>query len=462
MLSRRHAAGRQRHAWVAWLAAGTATLSAACGVASDSQAPARAPALGAPPQSVRHAFDLPDRSAVAASVAALGPHVVVAWSASDGLGADVFAAASADSGRTFSSPKRVNQRPHTVDPADPPRVALAASGERVKAYVVWTSSLDGGREVRLASAESPGWMFDERPLVPVSASFRPAPGVAARASGTPFFIWRGGHERRGGATGAAASPGEADGAPSPRGAWLYAAPSDEAGSVTGDPIARDVCEDGEAAVTAGPSGEIHVAWRRVAGNDDADVAVARSAGASGFEPPVLLGAGPDGAPARASGRQTSATCGGGLTMSTDPTGLTHVVWRAAAGDGGREGALLLAWSRDGRAFTRPTRVDLAEGFDPQHPHLAVVGGSDIALVWDGRQGNRRRIWLRVTAGTCGRVADPFGPARIVSDEVPATRPVVAAAHEGLVLAWVEHRPAGPVVVVSRLVWADVETWSAGT
>lgn len=75
-----------------------------------------------------------------------------------------------------------------------------------------------------------------------------------------------------------------------------------------------------------------------------------------------------------------------------------------------------------------------------------------------RAGGRRRVWLRVTAGTCGRASDPFGPATVVSGDLPATRPVVAAAHEGLVVAWIEHRPGGSIVVVRRLVWADIESW----
>lgn len=448
---------RRRVGLAASLAAGAATLSAACGAASDSHAPTRAPGLAVPPQSVRHELDLSGRRAIAASVAAHGSHVVVAWSASDGIGTDLFAAASADSGRTFSSPQRVNERPHTVDAADPPGLALVPMGDGVRAYVVWTSSLDGRGAVHLATAESAAWLFDERPSAFATASLRPAPVVIAGVEGRPFVVWRGGQGNPATAIAPAASRRRDARARSPGGAWLYAAPWDEVGGGAASPVARDACEDSEAAATAAPSRDLHVAWRRVPTADGAEVAVARSAGSSGFEPPVLLGAVADRASWRAR-RVTSAACGGGLTMSTDVTGLAHVVWRAASGEGEREGALFLAWSRDGRAFTRPTRVDQAGGVDPQHPRLAVVGGSDIALVWDAQQGDGRRVWLRVTAGTCGRAADPFGPATVVSDESPATRPVVAAAHEGLVVAWIEHRAAEPLVVVKRLVWADIESW----
>jgi len=445
---------RRRRAWLAAsLAAGAATLSAACGAASDSQTPARPPSLAVPPRSVRHELDLPGRRAIAASVAAHGSHVVVAWSAGDGVGTDLFAAASPDSGRTFSPPQRVNGRPHTVDAADPPGLALVPAGDAVRAYVVWTSSLDGA--VHLATFESATREFDERPRALATASLRPAPVVIAGVDGKPFVVWR-----RGGHPGApiapSASPPPDLRARRPGVAWLYAAPWDEAGTGTIEPIARDACDDDVAAVTAGPSGEVYVAWRRAV-DDGGDVAMVRSAPGSGFEPPIVFGA-PSGRASKAR-PVTSEACGaGGLTMSTDVTGLTHVVWRAASGEDSREGALFLAWSRDARAFTRPTRVDRAEGLDPQHPHLAVVGGSDIALVWDAQQGDRRRVWLRVTAGMCGRAADPFGPATVVSGESSATRPVVAAAHEGLVVAWIEHRTGGPVVVVKRLVWADIESW----
>lgn len=456
--ARRGASRHRPRAWLAAsLAAGGATLGAACWGASDSQAPVRAPALAVPPQSVRHELDLSGRRAIAVSVAAHGSHVVVAWSASDGVGTDLFAAASADSGRTFSPPQRVNGRPHTVDAADPPGLALVPTGNAVRAYVVWTSSLDQAGAVHVATAESAAWVFDERLPPLATASLRPAPVVIAGDEGKPFVVWRrGGHPAT--PVAPAASPRRDRRAGRPGGAWLYAAPWDAAGAGTIDPIARDACDDGEAAVTAGPSGELQVAWQRVPSDDGADVAVARTTPGSGFEAPVLLGALSDRA-SRSARRVASGACGaGGLTMSTDATGLTHVVWRAASGDGEREGALFLAWSRDARAFTRPTRVDRAEGLDPQHPRLAVVGGSDIALVWDAEQGDRRRVWLRVTAGTCGRVADPFGPAAVVSGEASATRPAVAAAHEGLVVAWIEQRPDGPVVVARRLVWADIESW----
>jgi hypothetical protein len=448
----------RRHAWLAMLL-GAAASHAACGVASDSAAPTRSTGPSAPPQSVRHEFAMPGRRAIAASVAALGSHVVVAWSASDGGGADLFAATSRDGGRTFSRPARVNRQPRTVDSTDPPRLALASTDNGPKAYVVWTSSVGGGYAVRLATAGPARWAFDERPSALAAGALRPAPRIAARAGEAPVIVWRGGESRRAAGVGLASVQGADAAGRHPDGAWLYAAPWGEAGPDPPGPVVRDACEHAEAAVTAGPSGEIYVAWRRAAAGGGADVAVIRSAGHSSFDPPVLVGLVSDDAGSRADGRPTAAGCGdGGLTMSTDTSGLTHVVWQAAPGEAGRTSVLLLAWSRDGRAFTRPARVDPTEAHDPQHPQLAVVGGSDIVLVWDALQGDRRQVWLRVTAGTCGRAADPFGPPTVVSGEFPAVRPVVAAAYEGLVVAWIEHRPGGPVVVVRRLVWADIESW----
>lgn len=91
-----------------------------------------------------------------ASLAANGAFAVVAWGArtNDGV-TDIYAAASADGGRTFATPTRVNQvaGDANLSGEQPPRVALVPrAGRHPSIVVVWTAKAPAG--ARLLSARS--------------------------------------------------------------------------------------------------------------------------------------------------------------------------------------------------------------------------------------------------------------------------------------------------------------------
>src|SRR3954451_17744976 len=89
------------------------------------------------------------RSNATPSIASDRDQVAIAWSASLPSGAtDVFVAVSADGGRTFSAPVRVNDvdGDARVNGEQPPRVAFARGG----LSVVWTTRGEKGTKLLFA------------------------------------------------------------------------------------------------------------------------------------------------------------------------------------------------------------------------------------------------------------------------------------------------------------------------
>jgi len=112
---------------------------------------------------------VPGRENAAASIAALGKVAVAVWAATaPGGAADIYAARSADGGRTFGAPVRVNDAAGdaSVGGEQPPHVALVprASGEP-SIVVVWTAKRKEGTRILSARSDDAGVTFGRsRPL----------------------------------------------------------------------------------------------------------------------------------------------------------------------------------------------------------------------------------------------------------------------------------------------------------
>src|SRR5687768_8106384 len=103
--------------------------------------------LGGAGPAAEDVLSVDGRSNANPSIAAAGAFVAVTWVASaEGAGADVYAAVSADAGRTFARPVRVSGSAGAdVSGEQPPRVVLAPRQGRTAAIVVvWTSKAPAG------------------------------------------------------------------------------------------------------------------------------------------------------------------------------------------------------------------------------------------------------------------------------------------------------------------------------
>ena len=100
---------------------------------------------------------VPGRTNANASIAADGDRVAVVWAASAASGAtDIYAAVSADAGRTFAAPVRVNddEGEARVTGEQPPRVVIRGSD----VVVSWVSKRDG-TTIRFARSADGGRTF---------------------------------------------------------------------------------------------------------------------------------------------------------------------------------------------------------------------------------------------------------------------------------------------------------------
>jgi len=110
------------------------------------------------------------RASANVSLAASGTFVAAVWSASAPDGeTDIYAAASRDGGRSFSSPVRVNSIPGDarVNGEQPPRLALKdRSALPPEIAVVWTTKGTAGSKLLSAASIDGGRTFQKSALVP--------------------------------------------------------------------------------------------------------------------------------------------------------------------------------------------------------------------------------------------------------------------------------------------------------
>ena len=139
-------------------------------------------------------LDVPERSDSTPWIAASGAFVAVTWGASADGKADVFVATSADGGRTFGAPVRVNRADGEgrLGGELPPRVAVqaAANGVGPVVDVLWNAR-DGATAIKTARSRDGGRTFD----APISLQADGAggdrgwPALAVDAHGGAHAIW---------------------------------------------------------------------------------------------------------------------------------------------------------------------------------------------------------------------------------------------------------------------------------
>jgi hypothetical protein len=388
-----------------------------------------------------------------ASLAAAGSIVAVAWGANDANGVtDVYAAASADGGRAFGSPVRVNRvaGEARLSGEQPARVALVPRpGRTPSIVVVWTAK--GAQGTRLLSSRSDdgGKTFAQAAALPGSdaSGNRGWESIAVDRDGRVVAVWldhretaAGREMNHAGHQHGASGEQRADGAARAQQSKLFFGRLDEAAGAQA--VTGGVCYCCKTSVAAGRDGAVYAAWRHVYSGNVRDIAFTMSAdGGRTFAPPLRVSDDNwvlDGCPEN------------GPSLAVEGSGRVHVVWPTLV-PGRADGdeatlALFYATSADGRRFTARQPLP-TEGF-PRHPQIALSTAGEPTIVWDEQVGGVKRIALargRTDSAGVTRFAR-----RAAVDAAPAAYPVVAMAEDAAVVAWVSGPGADTVIRVERL------------
>jgi len=391
----------------------------------------------------RITLGLLDRANDAPSVAALGKTVAIAWNARTELASDVYVRVSTDAGATFGPPTRVNQlvKDANLSGEQPARIAVA-SGNVI--HVVWPSRYEGRAVLRYASSADLGKTFT-KPVTVVGeqeSGIRGWHSIAIGYDGGVHVLWLDGrnatpHQHSGSAGGRSSHAGMKRQAPRQD---VFHASWKDFGSRTENAVVANVCFCCKTAIaTAGD--RVYAAWRHIFPGSVRDIAFARSTdnGAT-FGAPVRL----------SDDNWTLDACpDDGPSMAADAHGGVHLAWPTMVpGERPRKGifyASLLTTgpqgAGDAAAFSPRLRLDAGDA-DVAHPQIASDDHGNVAVVWDERVDNRRRIVVRRVGSGVAAPAETF-------EGVGVTYPAVAAADGQWIVVWPAQTPDGLTMIEVR-------------
>jgi len=389
------------------------------------------------------------------SVAAANQFVVVAWGATEETEAgttDVYLAISRDGGRTFGGAVRVSDERHaSLGAEQPPRIALVPrAGRDPEVVVVWTAKSKDGSRLLISRSQNGGASFTRAAPIPGSEATgnRGWESIAVDRDGHVMAVWldhreimsppgssamhHDGHDH-----GSAGAP-KADGADRAQSSKLYFATLD--GEASSRAVTGGVCYCCKTAVATGPDGAVYAAWRHVFPGNLRDIAFTMSRdGGRTFATPVRVSRDGwilDGCPEN------------GPALAVGPDNVVHALWPTLVAANTPEAeptlALFHASVRDGGRFSPRERI-ATEG-TPRHPQLTATPAGLVAA-WDEQEGGSRRV---VLARLASRSSAPTHVSReIVSGNVRAQTPAIAATPDAVVIAWSEGTERSTIHVERR-------------
>jgi hypothetical protein len=384
---------------------------------------------------------VPGRANANVTLSADGDRVAAAWAATGASGTDVYAALSADGGRSFGAPVRVNDAEGEVtsNGEQPPRIVIKGTA----VDVLWVSKRGGVATIRAAASADGGVTFGPaRTITPAGLTGpRGWESAAIADDGTLHAVWLDGRNAAPHAAHASSAPHSAGGHTMHHGdsrqdiyhaMWRAGIGSGANAPVEETAVAANVCFCCKTAIVS-RGHDVYVAWRHLFPGGVRDIAVARSAdGGRTFSASVRVSE---------DNWQIDACPDDGPAMALDADGALDVVWPTLAIDGRtRRMAIFEATSRDGGAtFSPRVRVDAATA-SPAHPRIAAGNGPRGAIVWDELAEGARRVMFRSEGGR----ATEISAGRI------ATYPALAAAGDGFVVAWTDQSNDRSVVHALRV------------
>ncbi|MBL8137236.1 MAG: exo-alpha-sialidase [Acidobacteria bacterium] len=404
---------------------------------------------------------VPRHNNAAPWVASAGRFVAVTWGAALDGKWDIYLATSADEGRTFGTPVRVN----TVDGDGrvggeiPPRVALhLPAGASVPQVVVAWNAKDQGTEIKIARSRDFGKTFAAPASLqaPGAAGDRGWHALTIDAQGLAHVVWldhRGLAEAKAQA-GAAAAGHAAHEAAALDGVAMamksrlhYATYGDRA--TPEQMLAPGVCYCCKTALAPTAKGVL-ATWRHVYDGNMRDVAF------------TLLGTSGAAAPPRisADGWSINGCPDDGPALAVDASDRVHAIWPTVIPGDEPVGALFYASKAAAApAFGARQRVTTLGSPKPSHPQVTLDGTGHLFVAWDEIVGGvRTAAWAEGTTEADGTLR-LGAPARL-APAGPTQYPVMAPLAKGAIVAWVSGAQGSSVIRVRQLVAAGATVSAA--
>ncbi len=387
---------------------------------------------------------VPGRHNAAPWAASTGRFVAVTWGAALDSKWDIYVATSADEGRTFAAPVRVNAvaGDGRVSGEIAPRVALhQPAGAAQPAVVVAWNAKDQGTEIKIARSRDFGRTF----AAPVSLQAAGAAGdrgwhaLTLDSQGVAHVVWLD-HRGLAAAKSEGHGSGDHDGVAMAQRSRLHYATYGERATPE-QLLAPGVCYCCKTALAPTRAG-ILAAWRHVYAGNMRDMAFA-----------ILGRPGATSNPARLSedGWAINGCPDDGPALAVGGDDRVHAVWPTVITGDEPVGALFYASKPAlAAAFGTRQRITTLGAPKPSHPQVALDGTGRIFVVWDEiLNGVRVAAYADGAAATDGTLR-LGAPARIVPTG-PTQYPVMAPLARGVVVAWTSGTPGTSVIRVRHLV-----------
>ena len=322
-------------------------------------------------------------------------------------------AASADGGKSWSNPLRVNDVKESVqDGESAPRLAFSASS---RLYAVWAATAKSGillqGNVRFAMEDANGGFTPARTLNEVDGTAR-FPVVETTPDGTVLVAWI---DRRGDAA-------------APR--RLALVRLGVGGSVLAKnfQVGEGTCECCRIGLAIGAHGkEIYLGSRELNAKLIRNHAVRKSSdGGATFGPPLLI----------SDDRWEVPFCpDSGPTIAIDGRGHLHVTWFTYGQGNDGERGVFYAVSKDGGRSFSPRQLVGGNPGTLLHAALAVAKNGTVYFAWDNLDASdKSQVYVRVL----GRDGRSWSPVEQISRALyNATRPTLAVSENNVHVAWTE-------------------------
>ena len=318
---------------------------------------------------------------------------------------------SADGGKTWSSPRRVNSEVEAVQGEENgPKVAFAGN----KTYVVWSIPGEKGDKtrtnIRFAMDDGKGSFTAARTLNEVKDAAR-FPVIETTPDGNLLVSWI---DRR------------LDN-PKPRQLYLMRLSPDGKALTKNYQVGEGLCECCKLGIVFTDGGKtVHMVDREVDGNKIRNHVLRKSTdGAASFSPPVEISD---------DGWQVASCPHSGPSIGRDSRGWLHVSW-FTLGRSEQEAGIYYSVSRDdGRSFAPRQLVHANTAPETLYATLAVGTDDRVYLAWSNLDAdNKAQIYLRTLAAD-----GTWSPIQQISRaKGNAGRPVLALVKNQLRVAWTE-------------------------
>jgi hypothetical protein len=386
-------------------------------------------------------------------IASDGTVVAVTWGARSPAGAgDIFVAISRDAGASFGSPVQVNKLAGEarLSGETGPRVVVTRSAiaREPQVVVLWNAKANGETHIRTARSVDGGRTFAVPQTLQEAgaAGDRGWPALAVDDGGIGHALWLdhrgmanpdGTHQHAGHDASAPVSE-KRDGVAMAQKSGLYYSRVGGDGVGSDRELVKGVCYCCKTALVAGGSGNLFATWRQVYAGNVRDIAFAQSRdGGKTFSAPVRISE---------DGWQLDGCPDDGPAMVVDRAQTVHIVWPTVIGGAHPEGALFYTSTRDGRTFTARQRIPTLGGPKPSHPQIGLDRSGQLYVAWDEVRNGVRSAAIRTLTVSSGNAA--FGEALTISG--PSAYPVMAAAPQGVLVAWTSGSADQSTIKVRRV------------